>query len=108
MEAIKKSQIIRLKDLFNIQIDLIDANLKLIKAHYHSAKLDRTHSIIQWVPFKEYVNVEILKPDGVISRGVGEINLLSIPLDKPIQFERYGFVNPINRDKTSLFCYFTH
>ena len=108
MEGLEKSQIIRLKDLFNIEIDSIDADSKKIQAHYHSAELDRSFSIIQWVPVKEHVNVEILKPDGIISRGAGEINLLNIPMEKPIQFERYGFVNPIRRDKNSLFCYFTH
>ena len=108
MEGLQKSQILRLKDLFNIQIDLIEANSKKVYAHYHSAELDRNHSIIQWVPIKEHVNVEILKPDGIISRGAGEINLLNIPMEKPIQFERYGFVNPIKRDNNSLFCYFTH
>ncbi|TFG21528.1 MAG: hypothetical protein EU533_05385, partial [Promethearchaeota archaeon] len=108
MEGLEKSQIIRLKDLFNIQIDLIDVDSKKIHAHYNSAELDRSFSIIQWVPVKDHVNVEILKPDGIISKGAGEINLLNIPMEKPIQFERYGFVNPIKRDKNSLFCYFTH
>lgn len=108
VKELKNSQIIRLKDLFNIQIDLIDTNSKLIQAHYHSAELNRAFSIIQWVPVQEHVKVEILKPDGIISRGVGEINLGKIPMEVPIQFERYGFVNPIKRDKNSLFCYFTH
>ncbi len=33
---------------------------------------------------------------------------LNIPLEKPIQFERYGFVNPIKWDNQKLICYFTH
>ena len=56
----------------------------------------------------EKINVQILKPDGSISNGYGEINLLKIPMNKTIQFERYGFVNPIKIENNDLFCYFTH
>ena len=108
MNLLENTRIIRLKDLFNIQIDSIEKKSNLIHAHYHSPALDRNYSIIQWVPFQEHVNVEILKPDGKISKGVGEINLEKIPMEVPIQFERYGFVNPIKRENKLLFCYFTH
>jgi glutamyl-tRNA synthetase len=108
MNLFNKNQIVRLKDLFNIQIDLFEKKSKLVHAHYHSAALDRNYSIIQWVPAQEFINVEILKPNGKISKGVGECNLAKIPLEIPIQFERYGFVNPIKREKNLLFCYFTH
>jgi glutamyl-tRNA synthetase len=108
LNLIETSRIIRLKDLFNIQIDSIEAESKLIHAHYHSPALDRNYSIIQWVPVQEHISVEILKPDGKISKGEGEINLEKIPMEVPIQFERYGFVNPIRRDNKLLFCYFTH
>jgi glutamyl-tRNA synthetase len=108
ISILENSRIIRLKDLFNIQIDSIESELKLVHAHYHSPALDRNYSIIQWVPAQEHISVEILKPDGKISKGVGEINLEKIPMEVPIQFERYGFVNPISRDNKLLFCYFTH
>jgi hypothetical protein len=52
--------------------------------------------------------VSILKPDGTISLGNGEINLLEIPMNQTIQFERFGFVNPIEIKDNCLFCYFTH
>ena len=108
MNLINKNQIVRLKDLFNIQIDLFEEQSKLVYAHYHSAALDRNYSIIQWVPVQEYVDVEILKPNGKVSKGVGEVNLKKIPMEMPIQFERYGFVNPIKRENKLLFCYLTH
>ncbi|MHA1671674.1 MAG: glutamate--tRNA ligase [Promethearchaeota archaeon] len=102
------NQIIRLKDLINIKIEKIDLINNKIIAKYHSAELNREYSIIHWVPVDENIEVTILKPDGSISKGVGEINLKDIKLDKTIQFERYGFVNPIRKDKNSLYCYFTH
>ena len=108
MNLLNKNQIVRLKDLFNIQIDVFDEESKLAHAHYHSAALDRNYSIVQWVPVQEHIDVKILKPNGEISRGAGEINLENIPMEIPIQFERYGFVNPIKRENKLLFCYFTH
>ena len=93
-KSFKKDQVIRLKDLMNIQISSINLNNKRIYASYHSKKLDREFPIIHWVPKDENIKVSILKPDGTLSQGRGEINLLNIPMNKVIQFERYGFVNP--------------
>ena len=101
-------QILRLKDLINIQILSINLKKGEIKSYYHSLELNRAYSIIQWVPAEENVKVSILKPDGSISKGYGEINLTKIPMNKTIQFERYGFVNPIKLENDELFCYFTH
>ena len=107
-EKLKIGQIIRLKDLINILITDVDLNNKLIKADFHSYELNREFSIIHWVPKDENVDVSILKPDGTISEGKGETNLVNIPLQKTIQFERYGFVNPIKWEHNILKCYFTH
>ncbi len=107
-KSYKVNDIIRLKDLFNFKIINIDAQSGNISAEFHSKELNREFPIIHWVSVKEYVRVKVLKPDGTISDGKGEINLLDIPLEETIQFERFGFVNPIKRDKEGLFCYFTH
>ncbi len=105
---LKAGQIIRLKDLINIHILSVDLAEKKIKASYHSLELNREFAIIQWVPKEENIKVTVLKPDGTSSIGYGEINLLEIPMNKTIQFERYGFVNPIKIENNELFCYFTH
>ena len=104
----RKNQIIRLKDLINIQIKSIDLNKKVISSLFHSKELNREFSIIHWLPKDENINVSIVKPDGSISNGLGEINLLQIPMDKTIQFERFGFINPIELKDNCLFCYFSH
>ena len=108
VKTLKKDQIIRLKDLINIQISSIDIANKNLEAIYHSKELNREFSIIQWVPKDENVKVSILQPDGTISKGNGEIDLLKIPMNQTIQFERYGFVNPDRLEKNHLYCYFTH
>ncbi|MFX1379178.1 MAG: glutamate--tRNA ligase [Promethearchaeota archaeon] len=104
----KSKQIVRLKDLFNIQISSTNLNKNIIFASYHSKELDREFSIIQWVPNDDNIDVSILNPDGMLSKGKGEINLLEIPLNQTIQFERFGFVNPIKCEDDHLYCYFTH
>ncbi|TXT61910.1 MAG: Glutamate--tRNA ligase [Promethearchaeota archaeon] len=105
---LKETKIIRLKDLININIDKIDLQSDHITANYESTELNREYPIIQWVPEKHNIPVKILKPDGTILNGLGEVNLKNIPMNKTIQFERYGFVNPIRLENGELFCYFTH
>ncbi|MHA1477469.1 MAG: glutamate--tRNA ligase [Promethearchaeota archaeon] len=105
---LRKGQILRLKDLINIKIMSIDLNKNLINSNFHSFELNREFSIIQWVSKEENVKVSIIKPDGTISKGNGEVNLVNIPLNKTIQFERFGFVNPIKWEDNVLICYFTH
>ncbi|TFF99868.1 MAG: glutamate--tRNA ligase [Promethearchaeota archaeon] len=107
-ERLEINTIIRLKDLMNIKIQSLNLDKNFIKAQYDSKELNRDYSIIQWVPENNKIDVSILKPDGSISKGYGEINLKTIPMKKTIQFERYGFVNPIRINGNALFCYFTH
>ncbi|MFX0028384.1 MAG: glutamate--tRNA ligase, partial [Candidatus Hermodarchaeota archaeon] len=102
------NQIIRLKDLINIEIKSIDLEKQIIQSSFYSKELDRQFSIIHWLPKDENIDVEVLKPDGTTSKGFGELNLLQIPMDQTIQFERFGFVNPIELEENCLFCYFSH
>lgn len=108
VKKFKKDQVVRLKDLMNVLINYVDLKNENVLASYHSKKLDREFSIIQWVPNDDNIAVSILKPNGTISEGKGEINLFKIPMNQTIQFERYGFVNPIEIKKKCLYCYFTH
>lgn len=108
VKNLAEDQVIRLKDLINVKIESINLNENKISASFHSKELNRDFSIFQWVPKDENIEVFIIKPDGSLSKGNGEINLLNIPMNQTIQFERYGFVNPITLKKKCLYCYFTH
>jgi glutamyl-tRNA synthetase len=107
-EKLEKSQILRLKDLINVQISSVDLIKKEIYSSFHSKELDRQYSIIHWLPKEENIKVVIIRPDGRKSYGLGEINLLKIAMDQTIQFERFGFVNPIEIEENRLLCYFSH
>ncbi|TXT58750.1 MAG: Glutamate--tRNA ligase [Promethearchaeota archaeon] len=107
-QNLNADETVRLKDLLNFNVTSKDLNKNLIEGQFHSEELNREYSIIQWVPENQKIEVSILKPDGSLSEGYGEINLKDIPLNQTIQFERYGFVNPIKKGENSLFCYFTH
>ncbi|HEY0088136.1 MAG TPA: glutamate--tRNA ligase, partial [Candidatus Lokiarchaeia archaeon] len=107
-DNLKVNDIVRVKDLLNFKVENINLDEKIVLAEFHSKEMVREYSIIHWVPKSENINVKILKPDGSISSGLGEINLLKIPMNKPIQFERFGFVNPLKLTNNGLFCYFTH
>ncbi len=102
------NEILRLKDLINIQIKSIDLDKKVINSSFHSKELNREFAIIHWLPKDDNIKVLIVKLDGSISSGLGETNLLNIPMNKTIQFERFGFVNPIELSENRLFCYFSH
>jgi glutamyl-tRNA synthetase len=105
---LRKQEVIRLKDLMNVEIKKIQLEDNSIYATFHSHELNRDYSILQWIPKEKYVKVSILKPDGELGKGFGEQNLAGIQMNIPIQFERYGFVNPIRFENSELFCYFTH
>jgi glutamyl-tRNA synthetase len=105
---LKTQEIIRLKDLMNVKITKLQLDDNSLYATFHSHELNRDYSILQWIPKENYVRVTILKPDGELSKGFGEKSLEEIQMNIPIQFERYGFVNPIKFENNELFCYFTH
>jgi glutamyl-tRNA synthetase len=96
-EKFKGSEV-RLKDFCNVKLD---ENARFID------KENREIKRIQWVPAEEFVRCSIVMPDGEIVKGVAESNVRSAELNKPLQFERFGFVNPRAYGEEMLF-YFTH
>lgn len=99
MESFEGSEV-RLKDFCNVILGRDECNLMGME----NKDLQR----IQWVPADECVQCSVVMPDGTVVKGVAEKNVLSIPLDVPVQFERFGFVNPRSRDGEGMLFYFTH
>jgi len=97
LSLLRRGAIVRLMEAFNIEI--VEVGRELVKARYHSESLEeaRRHraQIIQWVPAKENVEVEVLKPEGLVlsrEQGLGEPALASASVGEICQFVRYGFV----------------
>ncbi len=95
-----KNKIVRLMELANVVYDGVsmDNGQLVVKTKFIDTSLDtaRKHKapIIQWVPSKSYVNVEIWIPSGEelkIVHGIAEKALEEIEDGSIVQFYRYGF-----------------
>lgn len=91
---------VRLKDFCNVLLSSGHAKF--------TGRENREIQRIQWVPAGDNVSCGIMMPDGSLVRGLAEGNVKGIPLNVPIQFERFGFVNPRSRGAEGMFFYFTH
>lgn len=62
--------------------------------------------VIQWVPKKDSLDVEIIMPDNTVITGKAESNISGIN-NKLVQFERVGFVN-LTKINRKYIAYFAH
>ncbi|RLI07317.1 glutamate--tRNA ligase, partial [Candidatus Bathyarchaeota archaeon] len=83
---------VRLMGLFNIQVLGLEQGRLL--ARFHSEELSvarrRKAPIIHWLPAEENIEVEVLRPDGIV-RGLGEPGLAHEGVGALVQLVRYGF-----------------
>ncbi len=102
---IKEGQIIRFKDIFNVSITNIGDE---ITAKFES--LDKISNVrkIQVVPDNEKIPIKILQPNGIVTKGYGEINLKNLKPGTNVQFERYGYVKLRDISKSNIYGYFTN
>jgi len=98
-DKLKKGVNYRLMHLFNFK------NNTFISEEYDE---NLRAKIIHWVPVKEAVKVDVLMPDGVWAKGVGEKSLLKVKEGEVVQFERFGFVRLDQKLKTKLKFWYTH
>lgn len=110
VERLRVGDVIRLKDLANIEIESV---LKeRITTSYHSRtigdarKLD-VKIIIHWVPTDDNVPLEVVMDNGEIIEGLGEPECINLSEGSIVQFERYGFVK-VDRLKPLTRVYFAH
>ncbi len=94
--------VIRLKNLYNIEIIDIDN----LTAEYHSddlSLLEEGIDIIQWVLSGDFVDVRVLKPESTIE-GKAEKLVGELEIGKIVQFERFGFTR-IDSKHPVVACY---
>ncbi len=92
---------IRLKDYCNIMIDAEGGKAKC------TGRENREVQKVQWVPVEESVPCEVIMVDGSRVRGYAEGAVRNLEPDRPVQFERFGFVNLREKGDRMLF-YYTH
>ncbi len=90
---------IRLKDYCNVIIDGGRARC--------TGRENRDLQKVQWVPAEDSIPCEIIMADGARVSGLAEGAIRNIEIDSPVQFERFGFVNPREKGDRFLF-YYTH
>jgi glutamyl-tRNA synthetase len=113
LRSFKNGEIIRLKDFINIK--LLDKEKKIAEMissdidefRELAEKMDKKLRIIHWLPPNDNLKIEVLKLDGSITSGYGEINCKDLQPDEIIQFERFGFCK-VDRKEPNIFLYYSH
>lgn len=112
VELLKKSSLVRLMSLFNIQVEKVETDVAY--ALYRGEGIEEVSRlkapIIQWVPADDNVEVEIVMPDASKATGVGERELEKLNKGSIVQLIRVGFVRLDSKDasKQRLVFYFAH
>ncbi len=93
-EKLTVGEKIRLKDLVNVQIT---SKGEISQARYLSKSIEEAREegikkIIQWVPVHSNIKVEVIMPNGGISRGLAEYEASKLKVEDIVQFERFGFI----------------
>ncbi len=105
---LKSSQVIRLMGLFNFRlVGISDGD---IIGEFLGEPVDETQKtpILQWVPSGDNVAVEVMMPDAVVRKGLGEEAMTREQVGSLIQLVRFGFgrVDKVFPDRVTV--YFAH
>ena len=110
LDLLKTKKFIRLMALFNIEVKEFSADI--VYAEYKGESVDDATKlkapIIQWVPYHDNVNVEIVMPNAQVVNGLGEKNLDKLNVGEIIQLVRIGFARLDSKKERSIRFYFAH
>ena len=112
VELLKKSPLVRLMSLFNIQVERIETDVAY--ALYRGESVEDASRlkapIIQWVPIDDNIEVEVVMPDASKAIGVGERDLERLSEGSVVQLVRIGFARLDSKDASTrkLVFYFAH
>ncbi len=99
-ERIDSGSLFRLKHLANF---ILEKGKRPI-VRFHSMDVEEVRkdrgSIIHWVPKIESVPVELLQVDGSVLPGIAEPEIMNLPVDTFLQFERVGFARIFEKDES--------
>ncbi len=99
----------RLMHLLNFKTDKIGLAPRTYSFISEDPNNDIQTKFIHWLPHTPYnTNVEVMMPDGTITKGLGEPDLAKLKIGTMIQFERFGFVRLHKKTKDKLEFWFAH
>lgn len=108
--AFEKSKIVRLMELFNVELDAL--NPDSITAKYHSQDYSDAKKLkaplVQWLPETQHVPFESVMPDASKVTGFVEKNIMAEPVGSIVQMVRIGFARIDSKTESSVVVYFSH
>ena len=108
-EAAEVGGMVRLMELFNVEID--GKTAEGLSAHFTSEAYmdarDAKARLLQWILADESVPCRVVMPDASLKVGVAESACKRLKPDDVVQFERFGFVR-IDEVAPKLTAYYAH
>jgi glutamyl-tRNA synthetase len=105
IDSMKDGEVTRLMDCINVMKDKSNVCFNSIKFEDFKGKGKR---VINWLPAKGNVDIEVLMPDKTVMKGLAEHNISDLKEGEIIQFERFGFCRLDKKEKEKLIFWFTH
>ena len=106
---LKGGLVIRLMELFNIQVEAVGR--KRIAAKFYSEPYEDARrlsaQLIHWLPYDGGFPCDVVMPDGSILSGLVEGTLRRVSTGSVVQFERFGFVRVDEVDQKAV-VFFSH
>ena len=104
-EDTKEGELIRLMDCCNLIKK--GKNFEQDSIEYNDFK-GKGKKIINWLPAKENIDVDILMPDKKVVKGIAEHTIKNLKQGDVIQFERFGFCKLDKIINNKYYFWFTH
>jgi glutamyl-tRNA synthetase len=109
IELVSKSKVVRLMELFNVEVGTADENS--VRARFHSQDYMKARELksplIQWLPIDQHLPARVVMPDAKKTAGLVEQAILSEPVRAIVQMVRVGFGRVDSKDPEVL-IYFAH
>ncbi|MDR2204072.1 MAG: glutamate--tRNA ligase [Nitrososphaerota archaeon] len=118
--AMEQNKIVRLMELFNIEItkinqqttiDAIEPKILSIEAKYSSESYENAKKIkaqlIQWISKDTEIHCDIVLQNAQTITGFAESESKKLKSDMNIQFERFGFIH-IDKVNQKIIAYYAH
>lgn len=110
IKNMKKKQVIRFIELFNIKIEKVGRDSA--EAAFHSQEYEEARKakapLIHWIPENACVKCQVVMPDASVVKGLAEKGCKKLQANTIVQFERFGFVRIDSNKEDLVQAYYCH